>query len=282
MPGVWQSDFRGNLLRNNFLAAALSAALLVLPLSAQAGEGGWWWSGDWDVKLGATAFTAPRYRGDNSYLFQVKPLISVGRAGNAVRFSSRDDNPSFALYDEGMVRAGLTGKLVMPRDAGDSADLKGLKAVKFGLEAGVFAEVYPSDWLRLRGEVRHGIRSHQGIVADLAADVFADITPNVRISAGPRLTLASADYMNTYYGVDATASRKSGLTAYSPEGGLESAGVGAQIDWKVTDRMEAGAFADYRRLMGPAGDSSLVQERGTRNQFIFGVSTSYRFGVAIP
>jgi len=31
------------------------------------------------------------------------------------------------------------------------------------------------------------------------------------------------------------------------------------------------------RLMGPAADSSLVKERGDRNQWMFGVSTTYRF-----
>jgi outer membrane scaffolding protein for murein synthesis (MipA/OmpV family) len=36
-------------------------------------------------------------------------------------------------------------------------------------------------------------------------------------------------------------------------------------------------FGEYSRLMGPAADSSLVQERGSRDQFMIGVSTSYRF-----
>ncbi len=83
-----------------------------------------------------------------------------------------------------MIRAGITGKLVMPRDRDTSDDLKALKAVKFGLEAGVFGEVYPTDWMRFRTEIRHGIRSHNGVVADLALDAFADVTDTVRVSAG--------------------------------------------------------------------------------------------------
>ncbi|TIM51960.1 MAG: MipA/OmpV family protein, partial [Mesorhizobium sp.] len=45
----------------------------------------------------------------------------------------------------------------------------------------------------------------------------------------------------------------------------------------VTEPMTASLFAEYSRLMGPAADSSLVEERGSRDQFTIGVSTTYRF-----
>ena len=113
-----------------------AAALLLAPVSALAGEGGHFWSGDWYLKVGAAGFAAPRYEGAKSYLFQVTPMISLGKAGSTVRFSSRNDNPSFALIDNGAFRAGATGKLVMPRDEGDSDDLKGLTPIKLGGELG--------------------------------------------------------------------------------------------------------------------------------------------------
>ena len=89
----------------------------------------------------------------------------------------------------------------MSRDDGDSADLTGLDPVRSGIEAGGFAEFYPTDWLRVRGEVRRGFRAHEGVVADVEIDAFADITPEVRISGGPRMSFASADYFDAYYGV---------------------------------------------------------------------------------
>jgi len=49
---------------------------------------------------------------------------------------------------------GLVGKILTGRDSDTSGDLKGLKRVKWGGEAGGFAELYPTDWLRLRGELR--------------------------------------------------------------------------------------------------------------------------------
>ena len=257
-----------------------AAALLLAPVPALAGD--YFWSGDWYLKVGAAGFSAPRYEGAKGHLFQVTPLISLGKAGSTVRFSSRNDNPSFALIDSGAFRAGATGKLIMPRDEDDSADLKGLTPVKFGGELGAFAEVYPTDFLRLRGEVRHGIRSHHGVVADIAADAFVDVAPNVRVSAGPRMTLASKDYMKAYYGVEPGQVAASGLAAYDPSGGLHSVGAGAAITWQVSDKIETSAFAEYKRLMGPAADSSLVRQRGDRDQFLIGVAATYRFGFTIP
>jgi outer membrane scaffolding protein for murein synthesis (MipA/OmpV family) len=267
-------------LRSCLLISFAIGSLFASTSAASAGDA--WWSGDWYVKLGATTFAAPRYRGDNDYLFQAKPLFSLGKAGNVVRFSARDDNPSMSLYDAGAIRVGATGKLVMPRNGDDSDDLKGLKPVKLGVELGAFAEAYPLDWMRLRAEVRHGIRSHQGIVADLSADAFTDVTPDIRISAGPRMTIASQDYMTAYYGVDADASKASGLKKYKPGAGLESLGLATEINWKATDKIEAGAFAEYKRLMAPAANSPLVEERGSRNQVLIGLSASYRFGFTIP
>jgi outer membrane scaffolding protein for murein synthesis (MipA/OmpV family) len=264
------------------LSMVVGALALCAPMQALAGDGEAWWSGDWYIKLGAAGFVAPRYEGASSYMLQAQPLISLGKAGQTVRFSSRNDNPSFALFDNGPVRAGIVGKLVMPRDGDDSDDLKGLKPIKFGVEAGGFVEAYPTDWIRVRAEVRQGIRSYNGVVADLSADAFTDITPTVRLSAGPRLTFASNGYQDAYYKVDAKQSIKSGLKPFDPNGGLESAGIGGAITWQTTDKIETSTFAEYKRLLGDAADSSLVQERGSKNQFLIGISATYRFDFKLP
>jgi outer membrane protein len=255
-------------------------AVLFMAVPASAADH--WWSGDWYLKVGAAGTYAPRFEGSKDYLFQASPLFSLGKAGSTVRFSSRNDNPAFALIDQGAFRAGVTGKLVMPRDDDDSADLRGLTPIELGVELGGFAEVYPTDWLRVRGEVRHGIRSHTGVVADVAADAFVDVTPDVRLSAGPRVTFASNDYMDAYYGVTPAQVAASGLAAYDPSGGVHSAGAGAAITWQVNEKVETSVFAEYKRLLGSAADSSLVKQRGDRDQLLLGLTATYRFDFTVP
>jgi outer membrane scaffolding protein for murein synthesis (MipA/OmpV family) len=263
-------------MRNLLLRLAVASVfMLVLPATASA-EGGWF-SGNWYLEVGAAGFTAPKFDGDDSYEFVLSPIISLGKEGNEARFSSRNDNISLGLIDTGMFRAGPVGRLVLARDSDDSDDLKGLDPIDFGVEVGGFAEFYPTDWLRVRGEIRHGFSAHDGVVGDVNIDAFTDITPEVRISGGPRLSFASAEYFDAYYGVDAAEAAASGLSPYSPGGGMNSYGVGGAIDWKTTEKLTTSLFAEYSRLTGPAADSSLVRERGSPNQYLLGVSATYRF-----
>jgi outer membrane protein len=259
-----------------FPSSILAAAMFALPTSAFA-EGGLfgWVHGDWKLIVGATGMVAPDFEGAKDLMFSVSPIISLGKAGPEARFTSRNDGISFSLYDNGAVRAGLNGKIIFERDSDD--DLAGLDPVRFGAEIGGFAEIYPTDWLRVRGEVRQGIRSHSGVVADVRVDAFQDITPSVRVSGGPRISFASADYFESYYGVNATESGNSGLSEYYPDGGIKSIGFGGAYDWKVTEKFTTSVFSEYSRLLGSAADSSLVEERGSPNQFTFGVSAAYRF-----
>lgn len=233
--------------------------------------------GDWYLTLGAAGVAGPAFEGAKGTTFKLSPMISLGKVGPEARFVSRNDNISFSLYDSGPVRAGLAGKLIWGRDSSDHAALNGVHDVKFGGEAGVFAEVYPTDWLRVRGEVRRGIRSHDGVVADVAADAFYDVTEKVRISGGPRLSAASEGYFDRYYGVNAVESAASGLTQYNPGGGLKSIGAGGAVTWKTTDNITTSLFGEYARLQGPAAQSSIVKERGSRDQFTVGVSATYKF-----
>lgn len=257
-------------------ALSVSTALATPSMAQQS-----WFSGDWSLTLGVAALSIPEYEGDDKYRFVAQPIISFGRQGTERRFSSRNDNISIGLVDTGTFRAGPTGKLIFERDGGDSDDLAGLDPIRFGGELGGFAEYYATDWLRVRGELRHGIRSHDGIVADLSADAFTNISPTVQVSVGPRVSYANSDYFDAFYGVSASEAPTSGLTPYSPGSGFRSVGVGAAIKWDVTEIIETSLFGEYSRLVGPAADSSLVRERGDANQFSIGVSATYRFDFSL-
>ncbi|SIP98483.1 Outer membrane scaffolding protein for murein synthesis, MipA/OmpV family [Rhizobium sp. RU35A] len=258
--------------RAAFVAVFASVSMAV---PARAQEGHWW--KDWYLTLGGMGFQAPKYQGDDRRGLSFSPVVALGR-GERPAFVSRNDSPSMMLLGAGGFHAGVVGRFVPSRRESRSEDLQGLGSVKWGLEAGGFAELYPVEGIRVRGEVRQGIRAHDGVVADLALDGYSDLVPGLQVSGGPRITLASKGYQKTYFGVSDAQSLASGLAPDDPQGGLHAMGVGAAISWKSTDRLTIGSFAEYRRLMGDAADSSLVQERGSRNQIMVGVSATYTFG----
>ena len=76
-------------------------------------------------------------------------------------------------------------------------------------------------------------------------------------------------------------SAASGLSVYDPGGGLRAVGVGGAVTWKTTDRITTSLFGEYAQLQGPAAASSLVKERGSPNQFLLGVSGTYRFDFSL-
>jgi outer membrane protein len=238
-------------------------------------------AGNWSLTVGGYAESAPTYQGARSNSFFFVPMFSLGKSGAGPAFISRNDSPSIALYDNGWFRAGVVGSLIYPRTDSASNNLRGLSEVSWGAQAGGFAEVYPTNWLRVRGELRQGFVSYYGLVGDVAADAFYDLTPAWRISAGPRLELATANYFKAYYGVDAYHSLLSGLSPYWPSGGVNYVGAGGALTWKTTDKITTSLFAEYQRLAGPAADSSLVRERGSDNQLTIGVSAAYRFDFSV-
>ncbi len=262
---------------NKLRIAALLAASLAVSTSPALADG--FFSGNWYVTLGGSGISAPTFEGSKDRKLFFSPIISVGRGGTP-RFSSRNDNPSFAIYDTDVLRAGVVGKFLPGRDAGTDDALRGLSEVKWGGELGAFADVYVTDWLRARAEVRHGIRAHDGIVADVAVDAFTDIAPDLRVSAGPRMSFATSGYTDAYYGVTAAESAASGLSQYTPDGGVTSYGAGGAITWNATEKITMSAFTEYKRLAGPVADSSLVRQRGSESQLMVGISASYKFGVS--
>lgn len=259
------------------LACALA---LVSPALAQSGGPRSWIAGDWSLTLGAAGFVAPRYQGADALAFNAVPMISLGRAGKREIFSSRNDNISIALFENQMFRAGPVGKILFER-SDDDRDLKGLGTVRWGGEVGGFVDIFPTNWLRLRTEVRQGFRAHSGVVADFNVDAFHDLRPDLRISAGPRLSMATSSYYRAYFGVNPAQSAASGLAVYRPDGGVRAIGFGGALTWKATDKITTSLFAEYSRLLGPAASSSLVKQRGSANQFTIGASATYRFDFSL-
>ncbi|WP_029005203.1 MipA/OmpV family protein [Azorhizobium doebereinerae] len=235
---------------------------------------------DWYLTIGGSARAVPEYPGSDDYGFSPKLIFGISKASSLYAFRSVDDNPSIALFDTGRFRIGAVGKLDWGRDEDDNAKLNGLGNVDTSIEVGGFAEWYPVDWLRLRGELRYGFGGFEGIMGDLAADVIIPYQ-SWRLAVGPRVSFAGSGYMQAYYGVtpfQAVSANFVGnpLPVYQAGGGLNAWGATAQLTKNFGNGFEAGVYGSYYRLVGDAADSPLTQ---SANQFIGGVSLSYTFNM---
>ncbi|RYF04068.1 MAG: MipA/OmpV family protein, partial [Oxalobacteraceae bacterium] len=85
--------------------------------------------------------------------------------------------------------------------------------------------------------------------------------------------------IETYFGIDALQSQRSGLRPYSASGGLLSYGVGGTVIRPLSRRSAVTLFTGLDRLGQNAGDSPLVRERGRRTQFTLGLGYGFRFNL---
>ena len=231
----------------------------------------------WTVTVGVEGRVVPSYQGSDSFVFVPLPLFDIRRAGTPRHFHGPRDGFGFGIVDTGRFRAGPAFKVRLPRREGDDDDLRGLDDVDWTLEAGVFAEIWPAEWLRGRVELRQGIGGHHGLVSDLMADVVVPVTPQLTLSGGPRMTLASGAALSPYFSVTPQESALSGLQVYDAGGGLYSFGAGAQARYAWSPQWATHVFVEYERLTSGAANSPLVTQLGSRDQLQFGLGVTYSF-----
>lgn len=233
------------------------------------------------ISVGGGAQFIPDYPGSGE--LRLAPLFTGGvrREGEPIPGRAPDDGFGFSLTGRGgRVEIGPMLAFQAERDQDDVGAAVG--DVDFAFEPGVFVNVNFSDALRLRGEVRRGFDGHEGWIADIGIDTF--IRPNDRtvVSFGPRVRLADAEYMQTYYGITPGVAAATGIPAFTPDGGVRALGVVGGITHEFTRNFGIYGYAGYDRLIGDAEESPIVQRFGSENQFSAGIALFFNFRIESP
>jgi outer membrane scaffolding protein for murein synthesis (MipA/OmpV family) len=273
------------------LAAAL--ALLASPAHAQsAAPGAQRPAGPppmptWTLTVGAVPLVAPAWQGSRDYALSVFPDIRVNYKD--VAFASVQEGFGWNAINRDGWKIGPIARLRFGRRestggspfliTGGSNALRGFGNIGLAGEFGGFVQYSPDRRLALRTEVRQGTGGHEGLVAEPSIR-FADRAGPYRYSLALRSTFASSKYTQVYFGVTPEQAARAGLPAYQTGGGLVSAGLGGTLTRPLGKRGQHGAItllAGYDRLGNVVADSTLIRQRGRRDQFSLGLSYGYRF-----
>lgn len=271
------------------LALSIAALVLTTPALAMAQSAPPSEAPDgWTMQLGGALIAGPAWQGSDETAVSLFPDVRVSYGDRF--FASIPEGVGYNLLSDGDWRAGPIAKIRFGRDeedggspfriSGESDELRGLGDIDTAGEVGVFVERRFGDdaaW-RLRGEVRQGFGGHEGVVAD-ASLIYQTRLGSTLISMGPRVSLASEDYMQTYFGIDPAQSAGSGLAVYSADGGLLSYGLGASVILPVSRTSAVTVFGSVEHLGDPAADSPLIRERGAATQATIGIGYGFRFGL---
>jgi outer membrane protein len=243
---------------------------------------------DWIVTIGLEGRIIPGFPGASTkdIGWSGMPLFSIRNAGTPPDFFGPRDSFSFSVINTPVFQFGPAVQIVDRRKASDYAATNGLADVDYAAQAGAFANIWPLPWLRLRAEARQGIGGETGVTGDVFLDAVVPIG-QWTLSAGPRVTLQTAAATSPYFSITAAQAAAANalqpnlapLTAYHAGGGLYSYGAGTQLQYAFNETWTAHAFVEYQRLTDSAADSPLVTQRGSPNQFIYGLGATYSFNM---
>lgn len=221
------------------------------------------------LELGVGGMYEPRFEGSENYMLSPYPIIKLhylripGVLETGNKTSTIFIRPAFRFL----------GK----RDPSDDPIVRGLRPVDWAFEFGA-AVGYETEHFMGFIEVRRGFNGHEGWVVDLGVDGIVHPTDRLTLKAGPRLSLADNEYMDTYFSVSPVESVRTGYRVYDPSGGIKSIGVAGQAEYALTEEATLYLRATYDRLTGDAGDSPIVRA-GNRDMFGVGIGISYKFGL---
>lgn len=252
------------------LLLAVSALTL---LSAGAAE-----AKDWIVNVGARVQALPPYEGASYQRILPSPTLSVRSADRPYRFVPPDGGTTFALIESDHFVFGPMARFRYRRQ--DEGKLIGLRDIKWAAEPGAFVDIYPVKWLRLRGELRHGVGGHTGFVADVGGDLIYT-GQKWDFSIGPRVGWGDRKYLDRYFGVTPQEAAASPFInrAYAPSSGRRYAGVEFASAYHLNERWTIKGDVGYRKLTDKAKNSPIVILAGDVDQYSGSLGISYAFGL---
>ena len=233
-----------------------------------------------DISIGGGVGLAPDYEGSEDY-----EAIPIPSARVVL------DNGMYALLGYGLSE-GLTlrvnllpsqtwrlGPMVNYRPSRSHVEndqVDDLKNVSDATELGGLAGFWNNHWSAFIEFLTDTGDAHAGWLLTLKGGHNWILSDRWATSFGVNGTYASKDYMRTYFGINAADSGRSGLPRYNAEAGIKDVGVDLEVVWYLKQSWSMRGIAQYKRLVGDAADSPVVDE-GSENQFFGGAFVVYSF-----
>ena len=231
------------------------------------------------ITVGGYGIVGPKFEGSKHDELSFKPTFSWHKTGDRVWLDLPNDGLDISVIEGDNYRAGVVGNLRWQRHA-DDVRPRGFKKVgsaDVSVEAGAFAEYWPTQTLRTRVELRDALFGAEGLIADFSADLVLHPTQRWTLTGGPRLSIADQTFMDSYYSITASQATTSGLAQFKADAGIRSYGAGMSARYQLTDDILTIGYVEYQRLAGSAGDSPLIDDRGSVDQLTVGLGMKYSF-----
>lgn len=234
---------------------------------------------DIELTVAAGVGIAPEFMGAGDYEAVFTPAIRMEYKQKA--FLVIDRTAMMVPY-EGLGYKMLSGQdwsvgmnLTYDKGRSDNSDrIRGMGDIDWTAVGGVFAAYHPGPFF-VRGQVGYDLLNEfDGYKGELGAGVVAPLTSSVRGMLEVDAAFAGDGYNEAYFGVDATQSAATGLTAYNGDPGFYRMGISGALLYQMTQGAFIEGIARYDVLMNSAKESPISEDNG---QFYLGGNVGYRF-----
>ena len=230
-----------------------------------------------DISIGGGAGIAPDYEGSNDYEFVPIPFAEVAFE-NGIFFNLTGLTAKANLIPDENWRLGPMYNYRPSRSNVDDGQVDSLKNVSDANEVGGFAGFNYNNWFVSAEYLMDIGDAHEGWLGILRGGYNWPASKSWTLTFGLFTTYADEDYMETYFGIDAADSARSGLRLNDPDEGFKDVGFELGISCQFTDHWGGRFLGSYKRLIGDADEnSSPVTDTGSEDQFFGGLLVVYTF-----
>jgi outer membrane protein len=229
-----------------------------------------------EVSVGAGLGLAPDYEGSEDYAAVPIPYVDVKWA-NHMSVNLLGNKAKVNLIPSPVWRGGLVGEYIPERDNVDNSRVDNLKDVDASIMLGGFFGFDYANWSANVEAMADVAGGNEGAIIRLNGGYRIPIDQAWNISLGAFTTWADNDYMEAYFGIDSADSQRSGLKTYNADSGFKDLGLNLTVTFKPWEHWGFMGLASYKRLIGDAEDSPVVDDEGDANQFMGGILVFYKF-----
>jgi len=229
-----------------------------------------------DYSIGGGVGVRPDYEGSSDY--ELVPLpAGAARFDNGMYIQLLGLNLRANLIPSNFWRLGPVYNYHRERSDVDNSRVDRMKNISDANELGIFGGIEWQNWFVFLDILEDTGSAYNGWYATLKGGYNWMISKEWMLSMGAHATYADDNYMDTYFGVSAADSQRSGLNQYNADGGMKDVGIDLGVNWNFTGNWALRGIAQVSQLVGDADDSSPVVDEGSETQFIGGVLIMYRF-----
>ncbi|WP_404377988.1 MipA/OmpV family protein [Vreelandella aquamarina] len=247
---------------SSYLAAALGV-MIAFPTLANS----------WEGTVGAGAAYAPDYLGSDDYDVQPLPVLNL-TYGDDLSINLRDGIAWHAFRQGDWSVSPYIG-YTFGRD--NKGNISRFDKVDGGATLGLRVSYQQDLW-------RYSVAGSTAITGDVEGANFTGeaalrlpMSERTLFTLTPSVSYSNEKWTESFFGVSAQDSARSGIAAYTPDGGYWRVGVSATLSYALTQKWTATGFVAATYLTGNASNSPIVDDLGSDWQGLSGISLTYRF-----